>query len=139
MQALVEYGYRKDEDGVMRSIRRPNSQRWQSVQGGFLRFDLEAGREVPIPYKLASAFEKISGLDFRKNPDCYVWLWPESEVAKIYTVARENELATRRTDKDSVPVIVVRGVPIPEEMLDKMVQAQNRELEPEDKKHWWQR
>ena|SRR3990167_1652573 len=146
MQALVEYGYVKTDDGVMYSTRRPHSQSWQPVEGGFLRFDLgeiavapghpPQIQRVPIPWKMKDSFRRVSGLDWRLNPDCFEWVWPEPEVAKIYAVAREQELATRRTDKDPVPV--VRDEPIPEKDLVAMVHAQQPEPE-EPAKHWWQR
>jgi len=132
MQALAQYGYVMGEDGVLRSPLRPRSQWWKPVEGGFLRFD--GSETVPVPFTLKPDFRGVSGLDFRKNPLCYEWIWPEIEIAKIYTIAKAEEEANRRPDKD---VVVVEREPeaTPEEIVT-MVEAQAAAVE-QPKRRWF--
>ena len=143
MQALAEYGYVTGEDGVMYSPGRRNSQRWKLVEDGMLRFDMEQGQMIPVPYKLKDEFKGhtddqgryfpgVSGLDFRKNPNCFDWVWPEPVVANIYAVAKQgmDEYLRGRA------VIHARQEePVSEAQLDAMYAAQQPEVvEPEPKK-----
>lgn len=135
MQALAEYGYLLDADGVMRSKRRRGGQRWKPIEGGgFLRFDMQDGQEVPMPHSIGVGFEGVSGLDYRKNPQCYIWTWPEEEVAKIYIAAKiaEDERADER-QKGSGEVVYEEAITT--EQLGAMVEAQ--EASVPKKKSWF--
>ena len=141
MQALAEYGYVMQNDGILRSVDRPNSQAWQPVTGGFLRFD----KGLPVPYMLKEQFRSrrneegqyipgVSGLDFRRNPDCFEWVWPEVEIAKIYVIAKQGMDAYVQGKAKNAEA-VKQEEPVSEEQLDAMYAAQQPEVvEPEPKK-----
>ena len=147
MQALAEYGYVMQNDGVLRSVDRPNSQAWQPVTGGFLRFD----KGIPVPFMLKEQFRSrhneegqyipgVSGLDFRRNPDCFEWVWPEVEIAKIYVVAK-TEMDAYVQEKAKNATVVKQEEPVTEEQLEAMVAAQQPEpeIEEQPKKRWFGR
>jgi hypothetical protein len=133
MQALAEYGFFMHEDGVMR--RGPHyGQMWKPVDGGFLRYDKNGTSEVPMPYKVSEKFRKISGLDFREQPECFDWLWPETEIAKIYIAAK---IAQDERAREKGSVAVAYEPPISREKVEAMVEAQEAELP--QKRRWFGR
>ena len=147
IHALHEYGYRKQPDGVYRQKR--GGQHWKPTPEGFLRFD--GIEEVPIPFKLSPEFKGTSGLSYVKNPSCFVWTWPEDEIVKIYTVAKEMEDA-RLAERAKAKAEVVLDEPITAEQIEVMEAAQEAEVnppepepevvaepEPEPKRRWWGR
>ncbi len=63
VQALIDYGYGQDTDGVFRSRRKRGGQRWKPVDGGWLRYDLIDGQEVPVPYTIHPDYDSRPGPD----------------------------------------------------------------------------
>ena len=142
VQALVEYGYTKDTDGVFRQPRR-GGQSWKQTAGGYLRYDYVDGADQPTPFTLRDEFNGVSGLTHTKNPDCYVWVWPEEEIDKIYTVAkvgRDERLAERMAAKAQMVAssVVVIDEPVTEAQIERMVESQETEVESK-KRRWWNR
>ena len=139
VQALVEYGYVREDDGTFRKGRKGQS--WKPVEGGFLRYDWIGGAEQPMPFTLKSEFNGVSGLTHVKNSDCYVWVWPEEELDKIYVaakIAEDERLAIRLAEKTqlSVPEVVI-DEPVTEAEVARMVESQNTEVK--SKRRWWNR
>lgn len=91
--SLLAYGYVLDQDG---KYRRPGkrTQVWQELPEGegWLRFDPDAnGQEAPEVYCVSVAYEGTAGLSKTRNPEAFVWTWPEAEVERIYAAAVEAE------------------------------------------------
>lgn len=86
--ALLAYGYTKEDDGRYRQ-RRPDgtpkrTQVWEETEGGWLRYDFDGVNEVPEVYQVSDAYAGVSGLDKRQQPEAFVWVWPSSEIERIY-------------------------------------------------------
>ena len=91
--ALIAYGYLLDSDG---KYRRPgkSTQVWQATVDGWLRFDPDGkGGEAQEVYMVSIAYQGTAGLDKTRNPEAFIWLWPETEVERIYAHAVEAQAA----------------------------------------------
>jgi hypothetical protein len=94
--ALIAYGYVLDGD----KYRMPrvgggwrNTQVWQETSEGWRRFEQAGGADVPEVYQVSVAYRGTSGLDKTRNPEAFIWLWPDGEVERIYAAAVEAESA----------------------------------------------
>lgn len=96
---LVAFGYAEEEPGVFvkRKAGLPRD-KYEKVEGGFLRFTREDGQWVGVPYKIAEAFEGVSGLLFSTHPQCFDTVYPEEYLESIYAVGNQ-ERAVRAADK----------------------------------------
>lgn len=108
--ALEAYGYKLVGDRYRKPGKR--SQEWQSVDGGFFRFDPIAGGSEQMPMRVLDDDElAVVNIDRAKNGirpllahehnyreewqhDMFVWLWPAEEVQRIY----EAGIAGRTAD-----------------------------------------
>ena len=134
---LIAYGYQLEADG---RYRRPGklTQVWQELEDGkgWLRFDPDGqGNEIPEVYTIASPYQGTSGLNKIHHPGCFVWVWPEEEVEKIYKAAVEAAGTTALPAAES---------PLP--TVDEVAAMQNAQAgqanaaQPaakEKKHHWW--
>lgn len=101
-EELVAYGY-LPEDGefVRRKAGKPTN-KYVPVEGGFHLFRREDGQWVQAFYKIAPAFEGVSGLDFDKHPECFDVLFPREFVEAEYGAgniarrAQEEEASARK-------------------------------------------
>lgn len=95
--ALEAYGFKLDDDGKYRRYRPDGSpirtQVWQETPDGWLRFDNEGAFEVPMAYMVGLGYRGVSGLDMKKQPEAFIWIYPEDEVERIYSAAVEAESA----------------------------------------------
>lgn len=130
-EALAMYGYQEDHDGIWRNPRRPRGQRWKPAEtGGWLRYDLIDGQEVPVPHSVAEPFKGVSGLDPQNHPHSFRWDFPEEEVAAIYaTAAREIE--------PSPAPIEAPPEALTEEQIFAMLEAQGVAATPPTQKRRW--
>lgn len=93
--ALLAYGYVLDGD----KYRMPrkgapgwkSTQVWQETDDGWLRFEQDGGLDTPTAYMVSIAYQGVAGLDMAKQPQAFVWIWPEAEVERIYAAAVEAE------------------------------------------------
>lgn len=157
-EALRGYGY-IERKGKMSLPARKRSQHWQATEGGWLRFD--DAEMKPMPWGIKDAFKGISGIDLN-NPDhaaCFEWVWPDAEVARIYSAAiveRQrylDERAARKANADTGEVTAMEQADAAEDeaanvtaQIDALAEHLKAEEvtigEPpatEPKRHWWQR
>lgn len=108
--ALLEYGYTQEGDGEFVRYKsgpgsRPND-KWQRVDGGWLRFMREDGDWKPYHYQLKPEYQGdpdavdehgnpaprsgISGLDQVNHPTFFEWVWPDAYVLHIYNTALQE-------------------------------------------------
>jgi hypothetical protein len=96
-EALREYGYTEDDQGVF-SPARPSSEYWVKAVGGWRCFTKQPpshdwGRRDEdadaweIPYRQE---EPTSGLHPMTTPDAFEWIWPEERLLEIYTYTAFN-------------------------------------------------
>ena len=85
--ALVSYGYVLDADGKYRRSGK-STQVWQETEDGWLRFEADGTPEV---YTVSIAYQGTAGLDKLRHPEAFIWLWPESEVERIYSHAAKAQ------------------------------------------------
>lgn len=93
---LLKYGYIRGEDG---RYRRPKkfTQIWEPVDDGWLRFEPDGlGNEVPEIHSVKPEFGDVSGMTKQRNPEAFVWVYPDKEVEKIYRDAYEAAEPGRR-------------------------------------------
>lgn len=88
MTALVEYGYTHEEDdSLVRYKGGFPRDKWAPEGDGFLRYTREDGQWAPVPYTIHADWAGVSGLDHRKQPQCFTWLYPADYVLNIYATA----------------------------------------------------
>lgn len=90
--AIIEFGYTLEEDGTLVKYKagRPR-EKYQPVDGGFLRFTRDDGVWKPIAFKIADEFKGVSGLDFDKHPQCFNFVYPSAHLLNIYATAVQGE------------------------------------------------
>ncbi len=102
---LEAFGFVKTEDegfvysklvGKDRSVPR---ERLEPVEGGYLRYIREDGAWRQLPYKVSEKWEKVSGLDFDTQPECFDTVYPEDYIENLYAVANQQRADNARTDK----------------------------------------
>lgn len=86
--ALVEFGYTPEEDGALVKYKagRPR-ERYEPVEGGFLRFTRDDGKWAPVPYTIAEKFAGVSGLLAETHPECFEFVYPAEYLGNIYAEA----------------------------------------------------
>lgn len=94
--ALIAYGFQSTDEGLVKLG--PSGQkrtRYVAVDGGFNRFEWEDGTWRQYPYTIHPDWEGVGGLAFdvkqgalyagsRVKAECFEWVWPESEILKVY-------------------------------------------------------
>jgi hypothetical protein len=87
---LLKYGYVKGADNRYRQSGK-RTQIWEEIpDGGWLRFEVGPdGSEVPEVHSVAESHQGIGGLNKETQPDAFVWVYPDEEVANIYKTAVE--------------------------------------------------
>lgn len=96
---LKDYGFVEGPDGLVKASIRGNrpKTRFVPVDGGFLRYEREDGVWRQYPFSIHSDWQ-LGGLAFdvkqaaedpnaKVKPECFDWVYPESEITKIYSHA----------------------------------------------------
>ena len=97
---LESYGFVKGDQGWVKDRAGKPRTKFESVPGGFHRFEREDGVWRQFPYIIhvltddGGPRHDHNGLAFdvkqqtlmggRLQPECFEWVWPESEIAKVY-------------------------------------------------------
>lgn len=96
IDALTGYGFADPGNGyTLFSASGSPRTRYVEVDGGFNRYEWEDGAWRQYPYAIHPDWEGIGGLAFdvkqgamfdgsRVKPECFEWVWPESEILKVY-------------------------------------------------------
>ena len=74
--------------------------KYMETTGGFLRWEREDGEWRAYPYTIHADWAGISGLAFDEKqarlggggsvkPDCFNWVYPQSEIERTYGAVRE--------------------------------------------------
>jgi hypothetical protein len=88
---LIKYGYSEFPDGRYRKLGR-NTQVWEPVEGGWLRYEIEEGQEVQEIHSVAESHQGQEGLHRKLSPrEAFNWVYPEEEIEKIYREACESQ------------------------------------------------
>lgn len=88
--AIIEFGYTHEVDDSLVKYKagRPR-EKYQPVDGGFLRFTRDDGVWKPVALRVAGAFKGVSGLDM-DNPEhaqFFDWVYPDDYLLNIYSTA----------------------------------------------------
>lgn len=113
-QLLIDSGlYSEVQTGLFAPVR-PSSEHWEKTEGGwhcYTRPTLSIGGGEPwgkvldgglmqLPFSQAPAFAEASGLHPARNPEAYIWEWPEERLVEIYTYASpDGDNPWRKTDE----------------------------------------
>ncbi len=97
---LESYGFKKEaEDWVFRNeAGDPKTKYTKALGGGFFRYEMEGGVWRQYPHSIHKDWEGIGGLAFdakhgatdansKVKPECFDWIYPDEEIAKIYGTA----------------------------------------------------
>jgi len=86
--AIIEFGYTHEPDDSLVKYKagRPR-EKYQPVDGGFLRFTRDDGKWAPVPFKIAEKYEGISGLLPETHPECFDFVYPADYLLNIYATA----------------------------------------------------
>lgn len=112
-ESLEAYGFVRTDEGWTKNKEltgKPRT-RYVSVEGGFHRFEMEAGEWRQYPLSIHAEWEGVGGLAFddkaqdqnaKVKPDCFEWVYPPEWVVNEYSTAleaREAEAAAVAADK----------------------------------------
>jgi len=146
--ALRSYDYVEESGHWFSRVRRMTTQSWREAGEGFLRFDPEHGAWIPIPYELKPEFQGVERLNFRlaEHAACFLWIWPASYVAQIYSdawEARKAHAEKRALEKgqdavEAARIAVAEFTPEVEAAVAAAI-AEETAVPEVAAKHWWNR
>lgn len=98
--ALLAYGFVPDGKGLVKTNPATGQQRtrYETVEGGFHRFEREDGGWRQYPYTIHPDWEGVGGLAFdekqargqlsaKVKPECFEWVYPAAFVEGTYGAA----------------------------------------------------
>lgn len=89
VSAIIEFGYTHEGDSLIKYKAGKPRERYDIVEGGFLRFTREDGEWKPLALGVNAAGEGISGLDQTRpeHAGFFEWVYPADFLLAIYAHA----------------------------------------------------